>query len=219
MKARTLSQGGASLVALMVGLVIASISLLGLMTAYRNTVEVTMNASQNAESDGQQITGLSRISRLAIQAGYGLESAAPDQDLILLTSANLSGNTLSGTQQIGAQGAGNALLWGWQQDGGSYLCAGVLAGVSGMQYMQAQSCDSVSDWQALTWQSQTLVTGGQLSLSLEAVLCAPFGLEAAENGIHGTRRFRVSTSLSTEHNGNPAPADLQLCLVNFRSAA
>ena len=63
---------GYTLISILIGLLLSVIVISGMMVAFRSTLQVIVPASQNAQNDGQRLSGLLRSSKLLQNAGFGV---------------------------------------------------------------------------------------------------------------------------------------------------
>lgn len=63
-------QGGFTLISLLVGLLISSFLLIGMMMVYRNTIQVVVPASESSRSDGERVSALLSTNMMLQAAGF-----------------------------------------------------------------------------------------------------------------------------------------------------
>ncbi len=98
-------QLGMSVISLMVGLLLAMISILAGMTLYKNIVSTSIEARTDAVQDGQLASALLSVQLELQSAGFGLVPGA-SQHIAL----------------IGAAGASQTLSWRYKPVGGAVTC-------------------------------------------------------------------------------------------------
>ncbi len=140
-------QRGFNLISLMVGTVLSLVSILAMLSLYRNLIATSVVATQDARQDGQVASARLIVQRDLQSAGYGIEDAAVGTDFVLLSGATLEDGSLTGSAAT-LPGSGNAVLWHYET--GTPQCAGFLADSSGALYrLEATSCSgnlATLDW-------------------------------------------------------------------------
>jgi hypothetical protein len=211
-------QRGTSLISLMVGLVISLIVTVGLLTAYRYSVQFTSVAAQGASTDNQVASVLLRAGAAIEDAGYGITGAAFGTHIVPIVGATLSaaGGTLNGmAAPVGTPGA-NAIIWA-MFTGTTTQCAGFYAPVAGgLLYLQPVTCADATGWQGVSWQT-TPVTAQpnanasdsvpMISFTVAQQNCAPYGIT--------TTTGRYTVTVSSPNSIGPGVNSLE-CLVNLQ---
>lgn len=234
-KTRT-SQGGESLVSLMVGLLISAVVALAMLSMFKVASRSGGRAGQDAAADGQLISALLRAGTAAQDAGFGISTPTLGTHLRVISGASLSSSyVLSGTYTVG--GSGNAVVWSMNTTGTSQ-CAGLYfkdtdEGAGGLYYLGPVACATgdVSTWSTLVWNTTALppqrwadrpgnqssgssVTGAydqtKIAFATASTACKPFGLDGSTSSAN-----LVFTISSTNRSG--APLSEQQCLFNFKS--
>lgn len=169
-------QGGASLVALMVGMVIALIASISGLALYKTAVQQTSGPQgmvADSRIDGQLASGLLSAQMLLQEAGFGLSKPNAAEHLLLLRDARLDGARLEGRPVVlgNAASPGNALLWAsnpeLSADPARQVCQGLYADpVSrALVLLRVQgNCQPLATrWQQLEWQRRSLVAAELLA--------------------------------------------------------
>lgn len=150
-------QRGVTLVSMMVGITISMIVTVGMLMVFKNVASTTLAARESASADSKYISSTLTASLALQEAGYGITSPQPGVQLIVISGATLSSNTLSGTVNTSIPRAGNAVVWE-VLSGGVLQCAGLYAPpIGGLQSLPAVNCTSASTWNTLTWVPVLLV--------------------------------------------------------------
>lgn len=157
---------GFSLLELLIGMLLALITTLAMLTLYRQTARSVFDPDQGsaklAQRDGQLMAALLSVQQQAQEAGFGA-AGGREQNLQLLSISDLSVDADGAVSALSAapaaSGAANAAVWRYrpQLDAGAYACRGVAsldgAGQSSVLYqLQADDCAAIAD--ALTQPSQ-----------------------------------------------------------------
>lgn len=163
------------------------ISILAMLTLYKNTVRVSIDSIKNSRQDGQIAASLLTAQQELRNAGFWLTST-PATTLKLLSGATLTGSTLTGTERSlsTSESSGNALVWIYQTGAtATPICAGLLVQndnqekIGKLLRLQASSCSSsISSWSTLSWSSTTLIETNQDPtdyFKAVHVACWPFG--------------------------------------------
>ncbi|GGA03230.1 hypothetical protein [Dyella caseinilytica] len=194
--------GGFTLISMLVGLVIGVLSIAAMLVLYRSLITAAQQINTQAANDGQIATSSLVSQQQLQQAGFGISSAAPGTDLVVLTGAALAKGQLSGTAaaSYGATVTGNAVIWGYNPTGISgtpnpsgYLCEGlivtnsVINGVSRsvLQWLSPVGCSNAAQWQSVNWQGNQLASiptasiGTSLNFQVTPATCWPYGQTTA----------------------------------------
>ncbi len=137
------AEAGITLISMMIGLVISSLSILAMLSLYRNLVHQAADSIVHSNLDGQVAAGLLTAQIELQSAGFGIASAAVNQDLMLLAGASLTpGGMLSGTIQniLGSEQEGEAIVWGSDPTRSAYLCSALLAEDGGLILLRGVPC-------------------------------------------------------------------------------
>jgi Tfp pilus assembly protein PilW len=204
-------QRGISLISLMVGLLVSLTATVGLLSVYRNSLQVTTTATQSATNDSQLAALLLRTGATVQDAGYGISSATFGTDIVAVSGATLNGTTLSGTTAATGT-AVNAIVWD-MLTGANLQCAGFLSvtanGVTTLTYLQSSTCANASAWGSTQWQSTTIASLGNtpISFTFAPTSCEPYGITATTGA--------YTVNLSTTNSIGTAVSSMQ-CLINFQ---
>jgi len=159
---RRQTQGGVSLVSLMVGLTLSMISVVAIMMAYKGVVHSGNAVVANTTRVSQGVSLAVSTPRLLQQAGWGMGAsatpvgAAANTDLVLLSSSTLNNTSLTGTAATiaSAQSTGTALIWDTKITNVVKCWALVSAG-GGLSLLGPADCTAASNWAQVTWGSRT----------------------------------------------------------------
>lgn len=185
-------QRGFNLISLMVGVSISLISILAMLSLYKNMIGVSVTSIQDAKQDGQIAAALLTAQRELLNAGFREpDSVLSAARIVLIRGAALTSGILTGAQQtLSTTGSvsGNAMIWIYKPTSTSAeTCVGLLVQNGALSRLQATgSCTSITLWSTLSWTSTTLIeakqapadTGSnQIPLFFDAqyVSCWPFG--------------------------------------------
>lgn len=157
---------GFSLLELLIGMLLALITTLAMLTLYRQTARSVFDPDQGsaklAQRDSQLMAALLSVQQQAQEAGFGA-GGGREQNLLLLSISDLRLNADGAVTTLSAapvaSGSGNAAVWRYrpQLDAGAYACRGVArlgeGGQNSVVYqLQADDCAVISD--ALSQPSQ-----------------------------------------------------------------
>lgn len=124
------TQQGFSLISLMLGATLSLLSIIAMMTLYKNLVTNAIVATEDAQQDGQIASARLTLQRAIQAAGYGIENAVTGDSgaLELRSGAKLSSGSLTTGSHVTIPGTtkGNLLLWRYQE-GSAIYCRGVLS--------------------------------------------------------------------------------------------
>ncbi|GGY17635.1 hypothetical protein [Paludibacterium paludis] len=217
------TQRGLSLMSTLIGLLLASITLLAMLVLYRGTVRQTVGdngsirrASRDVQLDEALMTGSMKLQN----AGYGLPAAKAGSDVVVLngvtftngTTLDYAGNPL----QTGRSPSGNAILWR-VRGGNTTICQGLVAPADGnLWFLQtATDCSLGSAWNTIGWTPLPLLTGNTSVAASQAAVfalsesaCWPYNSNAAAApaGIRATITLRDPVAGDVAHG---------VCLVNL----
>lgn len=193
---------GVSLISLMVGLIIASIAVVGLMLLYKSTISSAAKAGISARNNAEWTQGL-LVADMEMQgAGFGIASPGA-ADFVLLKGAAFQDSKLTASSAVTADDlaslqTGNAVVWGTNPTGAAYVChalvirqtAGNNAPVGKIDLLtatSATSCSAASDWASATWSATPLASPAAAPqafatlVQAERKACAPFGTYSTTN--------------------------------------
>lgn len=224
---------GVTLFSLLVGTLVSAIVVIAMMMTYRAVVQTAAPASDTARRDGERIAALLSAHMMLHDAGFGIDSADPDIDLVVLNNASLSGQALTGTPLSGTSRKGNAIVWRKQLDTNgdgepdTSFCEVLLANSQGGLFRLSSDdpCDDPSsDWNDISWSSSRSIKDagiGTDSRTIEIELttglsCRPFGIGAEPHGALGN--VEVKLSYLHDFDGTTQAVESTTCLANFSSS-
>lgn len=167
---RLVSQKGATLVGLMIGMLISIVSVLAILALYKNLINVSIDATEDASHDGQVATAL-MTAQLELQtAGYGIENADG--------------------LHLNASDDGSVIRWRYY-DNSQYQCRAIrevvvddrsrsLALFEGNKFCDATTALTDVEWKLLS--TLTKITRQQaiaeqiFTFSVGSAECAPYGI-------------------------------------------
>jgi len=198
-------QQGLSLISLLIGLLISSIVLIGMMVIFRNTVQAVVPTAESSRSDGERASALLSAHMLLQDAGFGVEDAAYGTHLRMLNSNVFV--PLEAHQ--GATAIGDTVVW-LSNIGDSIQCNGLQADRSGGLWRV--SCDiameSITPTSRLILPSQSKGdTVNPIIITAMRTSCHPFSIE-----IPGKIMITLTVQNSTQR-----VIDSSTCVVNFVS--
>ncbi|WP_374421427.1 prepilin-type N-terminal cleavage/methylation domain-containing protein [Chromobacterium sp.] len=191
---------GFTLLELLIGMLLALITTLAMLTLYRQTARSLFHPEQGsaslAQQDGQLMAALLSVQQQAQEAGFGA-AGGRGQNLQLLSLSDLrvdaDGTVTALSIAPAASGTANAAAWRYRPslDANAYACRGVASlGAAGqastLYLLQADACANLDDTlaQASQWRARAL--SGPLParrrLSLELRLtqsCWPYAAATA----------------------------------------
>ncbi|WP_248796087.1 PilW family protein [Pseudomonas sp. MWU13-2105] len=237
-------QRGFTLISLMVGTVISLLSILAMLSLYKNLVYISATSIQSARQDGQVASALLTAQRELTNGGFWSGSATArassdiDNYFVLLSGATLTNGTLAGTATAQANFptltsaapngiTGNAIVWSYQTNATATTasCAG-LAVINGalVSLKGAAGCTQAStQWNTTTWTSTTLIEAGQSAtlFSVGFAACWPYGRTTDSSNTAYRLQVSLSANNSTldPNSSSPQPAYVKskatACLINF----
>jgi Tfp pilus assembly protein PilV len=221
-------QAGVTLISLMVGLLISLVAVLGLMSIYHNSLQVTTSATKSALNDSQ-LAGLLLRSAAAVQdAGYGISSAAFGTQAVAISGAALSAGgsavtdatatsstiasaTLSGTSAAVGTSV-NAVVWA-TLTGANTQCAGFYAPTTGgLTYLEPVNCTDATQFATLSWTSKPIASppvansAHPITFTFAQQTCSPYGIT--------NTTASYSLTLATQNSLGVAVSSVQ-CLMNL----
>lgn len=228
-------QTGASLVALMVGMLIAMLAVVAGMALYRTAMQQAAGPGgviRASQLDGQLATGLLGAQIALQEAGFGIANASSAQHLVLVNNAMLDGNgVLSGdaVPLAGALPRGNALLWVTNPTQAAApnvrLCQGLLSDRDSNALVLLSftgNCQGLAgNWRQLNWQRRNLVARDlldqpvALDVQVNPGSCWPYGAlpQAMTGQVAPSAAVRVGLSYGGSVEGSRNR--YESCLANF----
>jgi Tfp pilus assembly protein PilW len=229
-------QRGFNLISLMVGVSLSMISILALLSLYKNLIGVSVQSIQDSRQDGQIAAAVLTAQRELLNAGFRVD-ASPVQ-IILLNDASLSNGTLSGTPRAldtatsTTPATGNAMIWTYKPTAtGTAVCAGLLMKKDTgketgtlLRLQGATNCALVSQWSTTTWTTTPLIEANQPAAFFSVFYspCWPFGKTADATINRLQVMMTASTSTVDINSSEPQPAYVKskttTCLPNFEKS-
>lgn len=177
-------QGGQSLIGMMIGLMISTLTVAAMLATYKTLIDISNNASGSAQRDGQASSALLSAQIQLQQAGFGIDLGNESAGI---------GDLLAVSQQ------GRQAVWRFRQDaaGGDTVCAGLRivpkseGDPGGLFWLPPKACASAAD--APTWSGSG--ADGAQALASGIVFFAPTDragnvlAEAGSAPLDGNARF------------------------------
>lgn len=181
-------QNGFSLISLMMGIIVSMVAIIGLLFSYKNLLANASSVITKASTSSQSSTNAILVARNLQQAGWGVGAAATppggaaNTDVVLLSSAILSGTTLTGTPVTlsTASASGNALIWDTKING-TLSCSALVLNNGGLTLIGPIACINAAAWSSLIWplSSQTPLnipnTFNNANFTAQRTTCWPYG--------------------------------------------
>ncbi len=217
-------QAGVTLIGLLVGLVIAMLCILGVLTTYRTVVKTGVESRIASNHDAQLQSGLTTAQMLLQNAGYGLDGSTHFK-----ADASITAQVYGSSQSISP-----AILWRYK-NGIDVVCQG-LADISDTRnkkrqfvLLQGTTCDDSQDLasNSITWKVQSSLANLQdisedpdnpnpiqITWGKSASSCTPYGAGQVDASIrHLVITFYAKTS--TQQTANLSPVRVSVCLLNI----
>lgn len=213
-------QLGATLISLLIGLLIAMLCIIAVLSSYRTIVKTGVESRVAATHDAQLQTGLTTAQMFLQNAGFGLEGLNN-----LLSEADI---------QVESQSV-SALLWRYKSDD-NIICQG-LADIQSSdgkkrKFVLLESdptiCDETSNLNAFTWKIQSTLANledystdqsNPTQITFEKKIlssCTPFGAGGSED----TATYpliTIAAQTSTQQIARLATVQASVCLLNITS--
>lgn len=208
-------QRGISLISLLIGLLVSTVVIIGMMMIFRNTIQTTVPSSESARSEGERVSALLAAHMMLQDAGFGTNGVQAEH-LAELSAAAFSGTTLSAT------GSGTAVVWR-KSIGTTHICEGLYADASGeLLRLSSSNCGSTGiNLASINWTSTPLVREARLreaddvdrvlEISIVPQSCSPFGVSTSITGVVVAR-----LTYSVNVGGTGQEIESTTCLVNFQ---
>lgn len=231
---------GFTLVELMVGLVISMLIILGMLALYKTAIRFAIPAQLGANAEGQMSAGIIAADKLVQRSGNKRGSPTSTSsfylnDLLLVSSASMSGTTLSGsaltTVPTTTGSTGNAILW-VENTNGTFTLNGLFAPASGgLKYITGSGGASApllsALWSSTSWSSQDIFKAPSPAIpdspnagvttftitSTGASKCQPFSGTNASFVVSGGK-YTLTTNV-VGYAGNQKTISSTTCLINF----
>lgn len=207
-------QRGLSIIELMVGMVLALITVMAMLSVYKSTAKTTAESKLGANIDGQIAVGLLTADRFLQGAGYGNASAWTISSTGVVSTL-ASGTNLQGViwnygdnthcQALTASGANLLFYYGSSASGG-YSCSSPPA---------LPSSGSASQAVLISAPSPTIPsapTAASTTIAVSQQNCTPFGITAS-GAMYASGSYTVTLN-TTGYAGNQV-VHSTTCLVNF----
>lgn len=203
---------GFSLISMMVGLLISSIAIIGMMSLYKTLVHQAADSIVRSTLDGQ-VSSAFLTAEMELQgAGFAIDNAAANTDVVILANASLSAEgVLQGSRQTITTTSpgtpGNAIIWG-ADIGKGYECSGLLAINGGLTLLSPTPCARASAYAAATWSGtqliakDTLNTEQAVAIAAERATCWPYGKSTSASSVLVSMSAGISAfadSAETKH--------------------
>ena len=213
-------QLGATLVSLLVGLVIAMLCIIAVLTAYKTIVKSGVDSRRASTHDTQLQSGLTSAQMFLQNAGFGLDG---------------NNHVLSTTLEINSKNA-NTILWRFKE-GSNIICQG-LADIEGENNVNRRlvlvegfvddsntACNQIDNLSSFVWKVQSTLSTLedystdqsnpiQVSFVQESKACIPFGAtDSSEITQHPY--ITISVATSTQKIAGLEKVKVPVCLVNI----
>lgn len=171
---------GTSLISLMVGLLITSITMMAMLSVYKDSLRMVLSSTVSAFDNSDRLAGAMLSNRILQGAGFGLPDADPDVDLVFLQGGVFQEGQLYDSaseppvpQKTGPNNQPPALdggegtyihtgvVWGSVIDGNN-RCEGLVTIATsqghGLLHLTSNAdCDQAeNDWTGIQWTSEVL---------------------------------------------------------------
>jgi len=219
-------QAGVTLISLLIGLVIAMLCIIAVLTTYRTVVKTGADSRIASNHDAQLQNGLTTAQMLLQNAGYGLEGSTHFKvKTSITTRINGSNKTIN-----------PAILWRYK-NGTEVICQG-LADISNPENskrlfvllkatLNNGTCNDSLDLasSSLTWKVQSSLANlqdyssdqsnpVQITWAESASACTPYGSgKIDESTRHVVITFSAKTS--TQQIASLSPVSVSICLLNI----
>lgn len=201
------SQSGVSLISMLVGITISLITALAMLTLFRHSIKITADTTQISKQDAERTSAMTIAPILLQDAGFGINNARVNDNIIALKGAAFSASKLSGTVATSGETA-NALVW-LRNLGTNFQCSALFAVPGkGLLLLGPINCTGLSTWSTASWASaKPLASLGTFNfvLSNTAGTCSQFGY--ASPG-------RATVTIQS-NNAIGQPVSSQSCLSNL----
>lgn len=210
-------QSGTTLISLLIGLLIAMLCLMGVLSSYRTIVKTGVTSRIAATHDTELQNGLTISQMLVQNAGFRLEGG----DNVLIAPITVGSDNVS------------ALLWRYKEEDGTVVCQG-LADIASSDstkrdfiILKSATCDSSATLNGLAWtKASTLAhlvdyttdssNPPQVTFEKTASTCSPFGAAVSDNVVvHPI--VTISAKTSTQSIAELASIQIPVCLLNITS--
>ena len=212
-------QSGTTLISLLIGLLIAMLCIIAVLSAYRTIVKNGVESRVAATHDAQLQTGLTTAQIFLQNAGFGLEGL----------------NNLLYEEGIPVESQNaSALLWRYKSDN-NIVCQG-LADIKSSNGKKRKfillesdptTCDETSNLNEFTWKIQSTLANledystdqsnpKQITFERTASNCTPFGAGSLDEA--STHPFiTITAQTSTQKIAKLGTVKIPVCLLNITS--
>lgn len=214
-------QSGTTLISLLIGLLIAMLCIIAVLSSYRTIVKTGVESRVAATHDTQLQTGLTTAQIFLQNAGFGLEGL---NNLYLSPEANIKVES----QLV------SALLWRYK-DGTNIICQG-LADIESSDSKKRRlvlltssptTCNDSSDLSGFDWKIQTTLANledystnssnpKQITFAEKTPprVCTPFGAGNPKNESKHPL-ITITAQTSTQQSAGLGKAEVRVCLLNI----
>ena len=212
-------QSGTTLISLLIGLLIAMLCIIAVLSTYRTIVRTGVESRIASTHDTQLQTGLTTAQIFLQNAGFGLDG---------------SNNLLTANVQVESQEA-SALLWRYK-DGTNIICQG-LADIKSSDNKKRRfvllesdptTCDETSNLDGFTWKVQSILANledystdksnpKQVTFTERpSMICTPFGSGNPDNDSKHPLII-ITAQTSTQKIAKLGTVKVPVCLLNITS--
>lgn len=219
-------QAGVTLISLLIGLVIAMLCMIAVLTTYRTVAKTGAESRVASSHDTQLQMGLTNAQMLLQSASFGLEG-----------NTHFNANATIRVQSDGKTQSIKAIVWRYQDDN-EVVCQG-LADLEHPNHKQRQfallkgttdgsHCDTTQNLSNLTWTVQSSLANlqdysldqsnpVQITWLQSSAPCTPYGSgKIDESTAHAV--ITLSAKTSTQHSANLSPVNVAVCLLNISTS-
>ena len=210
------NQTGATLISLLIGLLISTLCLIGLLSSYRTMVKTGAESRMATTHDTELQNALTAAQMLVQNAGFGLEG---------------NDNLAIADIDIGSLDDNSALLWRYKDDD-NIACQGLadILNNSTRKFIiiEAKSdCDSTSNLDTLVWTEKRVLANlvdyssnstnpQQVTFQSSPSSCTPFGSVLADGSILHPL-VTLSAKTSTQNIAGLDAIEVPVCVLNITS--
>lgn len=215
-------QSGTTLISLLIGLLIAMLCILALLSSYRTVVKTGVESRIAATHDTQLQAGLTTAQMFLQNAGFGLEGL---------------NNLLTATIQIESKSV-SAVLWRYN-NGTNTVCQGLtdvesldnkkrrFVLLEGFESDSGSPCNSTLNLGSFKWKVQSTLANledystdksnpKQVNFNQSSSICTPYGAGTADEGSQHPL-ITISAQTSTQKIAGLATVQVPICLLNIAS--
>ncbi|KAA8733284.1 hypothetical protein F4V57_08645 [Acinetobacter qingfengensis] len=209
-------QKGVTLTSLLIGLLIAMLCILAVLSLYRTVVHTGVDSRKAATHDTQLQSALTTVQMLLQNAGFGLDPSGSHVNIGTISFKNSSNVDVSTT----------ALVWknAGSSDGTSITCHGIadIAGSGERQLvlLSGSNCTSTSNLSAASWTQESILATlsdfssdstnpVQVTFAKSNASCTPYGAGSVDTSVLHPN-VTISATTSTKQTVN-----ISVCLLNI----